>query len=81
MAKFISDMTEADLAAASPEQIAEGLTFRIRCLTAQSRNDLDIMNDRIPGLGEGCRMIIADALEGFAREFRSGGLPHWRKAV
>src|SRR5258708_162932 len=80
MAKFISDMTEADLTAASPEQIAKGLTFRIQCSTAQLWNDLDVLNDRVPGFGEGCRTIIADALDSLAREFRSGGLPHWRKA-
>jgi hypothetical protein len=78
MSKFISEMTEADLVAASSEHIAENLIFRLRCATAQSWNDLDIMNDRQPGFGERSRMIIADALEGFASEFRNGGLPHWK---
>jgi len=79
MPKYISEMNEHDLAAASSEQIAKSLTFRIQCSTAQLWNDLDIMNDRTPGFGEGCRAIIADALEGFAREFRNGGLPHWKQ--
>ena len=80
MPKLISEMTDADLAAASPEQIAESLAFRIRWLTAQSWHDLDVLNDRSPGFGEEGRTIIADALEGFAREFRSGGLPHWKRS-
>jgi hypothetical protein len=78
MPKFISEMTQTDLAAASPEQIAESLIFRLRTATAQTWNDLDILNSRQPGFGDGSKKFIADALEDFAREFRRGGLPHWK---
>jgi hypothetical protein len=81
MPKLIAEMTQADLATASPEKIAESLIFRLRCATAQSWNDLDILNDRRPGLGEGTRNIIAGALEVFAQQFRGSGLPHWNKVA
>ena len=73
-------MTETDLVTASPDKIAESLIFRLRTATAQTWNDLDILNDRQPGFGHGSQKIIADALEAFAREFRGSGLPHWTKS-
>ena len=79
MPKLILDMSEAEFEAATHNDLAAALRFRLDATQSLIWADLDAVNDRIPGFGDAAKVIVAEALERMAATFRTSSLPNWKK--
>jgi hypothetical protein len=77
--KLILEMTEPELESASTDQLAAAIILRLEVAESHIWAELDIIDNRIPGFGLGAKIIISDALQEIAENFRTGSIRHWKK--
>jgi len=79
MQKLITDLTEAELDAASTDVLATALVFRLRHFQYMLSADLEELEARLPGFGAEGKLMIADGLEQLAMSLRTSPIPaHWK---